>query len=168
MSDQALRKQLKDLLLKDQAHISLAAALKGFPVEKAAIRPAGSPHSAWELLEHIRIAQNDILHFSGAAEEPRSAGDTRNPSGYKVLKFPDDYWPASPGPSGPKEWKQTAAAIQADLDLFVKAVEDPRRDLFAPFPWGDGQNLVRQAKFRWRNRHLTACPTKCPSRTPTR
>ena len=112
MSDQALRDQLKQLLLKGQAHITFAAALKDFPVEKAGVRPAGSPHSAWELLEHIRIAQNDIALFSGAMEDgPRPPDRKENPAGYTDLQFPDDYWPASQAPSSPQEWKKSVAAI---------------------------------------------------------
>lgn len=146
MSDQALREHLKNLLLRGQAHISLSKAIRGFPVEKAGIRPPGSPHSAWELLEHIRIAQEDISQFSGALEDgPRPAHDKELPAGYKELKFPDDYWPSSPAPSSPQEWKKSAAAIEHDLEVFLKALADPRRDLLAPFPWGSGQTLLRQA-----------------------
>lgn len=146
MSDQALRHHLKQLLMEGQAHATFSATVKSFPVDKAGIRPAGSPHSAWELLEHLRIAQRDIVHFSGAQEDgPRPSGRKENPPGYSELKFPDDYWPASPAPANPQEWKRSVAAIEHDLALFVKALEDPRRDLYAPFPWGDGQTLLREA-----------------------
>jgi DinB family protein len=133
MSDQALRQHLKRLLLEEHAHASLAAAVREFPIEKAGIRPGGAPHSAWELLEHIRIAQEDITRFSQSSE------------GYVVLRFPDDYWPASPAPAGPKEWNRSVAAIEEDLARFLKLLDDPQRDLFQPFPWGEGQTLLREA-----------------------
>lgn len=132
--DQALiRKHLRQLLEGGQAHITMHEALQGFPVDGAGVRPAGAPHSAWELLEHIRIAQQDILHFS------------EGPDRYVSLKWPDDYWPASPAPDSPEAWTKSAAAIRRDLAAFLRLVDDPQRDLFEPFPWGDGQTLFREA-----------------------
>jgi hypothetical protein len=132
LKDAALRKQLADLLQGGNAHITMADALKNFPVERAGVRPAGAPHSAWELLEHLRIAQRDIVAFSGGME-------------YVELKWPDDYWPAAPGPGSPQQWQQSVEAIRRDLDRFVELLNDDTRDLFAPFPWGEGQTLLREA-----------------------
>jgi hypothetical protein len=132
VSDAVLRQHLIRLLRDAQAHITFGDAVKDFPVEKAGIRPAGSPHSAWELLEHIRIAQDDIVRFSGGTD-------------YVPLKWPDDYWPASPAPRNRGEWDKSVAAVEADLERFVGLLEDPKRDLFQPLPWGQGQTLLREA-----------------------
>jgi hypothetical protein len=131
--DTALREHLIDVLTGAKAHITFADAVKGFPVEKAGIRPAGSPHSAWELLEHLRIAQEDILRFSSG------------PEGYTELKWPDDYWPASPAPKSLPDWNGSVEAVRRDLDEFVRLLQEPGRDLFARFPWGTGQTLLREA-----------------------
>jgi len=129
-----LRKHLTQLLTEGQAHITFEDAVNNFPIDKAGIRPARSPHSAWELLEHIRIAQEDILHFS-----------QDQASNYVPRKWPDDYWPKSAAPGNPEQWNNSAAAIQADRAAFLELINDDKRDLFQPFPWGDGQTLLRQA-----------------------
>ena len=139
MTDTKLRKHLVQLLRGSDAHISLQDALQDFPIDKAGIRPTGSPHSAWELLEHLRIAQEDIALFSGV----RGGGE--RPEGYVELKFPDDLWPASPGPADEQAWLQSVAAVERDLDEFIRFLEDPKHDLFTPFRWGDGQTLLREA-----------------------
>lgn len=130
--DADLRKHVLALLDGGGAHITFADAVKAFPVKQAGIRPNGSPHSAWELLEHLRIAQEDIVIFS-------EGGDYVQPA------WPDDYWPASPAPAGELEWNASVAAIKKDLARFVTILQDPGRDLFEPFPWGTGQTLLREA-----------------------
>jgi hypothetical protein len=135
--DSSLRKHLTALLTAGEAHITFADAIKDFPVEHAGLRPAGlgnerSPHSAWELLEHLRLAQADILRFSQSSD-------------YVELKFPDDYWPASPTPASPAEWETSVNATRADLEQFNELLNDEQRDLFEPFPWGHGQTLLREA-----------------------
>lgn len=146
MPEKDLRKHLIELLGGGQAHITFQNAVKGFPVEKAGIRPAGSPHSAWELLEHIRIAQEDIALFSGVKETPEFAMNSQNkPKDYVERKWPEDYWPKSPAPRDAADWKRCRNAIVEDLAEFTKLIEDPKRDLFKPFPWGDGQTLLREA-----------------------
>ena len=142
--DAGLRKHLIDLLEGGKAHITFEDAVKGFPVEQAGIRPAGSPHSAWEILEHLRIAQEDIMRFSGGMAAHLPAGK-QAPEGYTELKWPGDYWPASPAPEDGAAWRHSVQAIRRDLGRFVKLIEDPSRDLLAPFPWGDGQTLLREA-----------------------
>ena len=107
MSDTELRKYLSDLLTSGNAHITFDAAVKDFPLDKVGVRPAGSPHSAWELLEHIRIALEDIAVFSRDL-----------PAGYQALRWPDDYWPASPAPRNRAEWDKSVAAVEADLERF--------------------------------------------------
>jgi hypothetical protein len=84
------------------------------------------------LLEHLRIAQNDILLFSRSAD-------------YKAIKWPDDYWPRSQRPDRDSQWEESAQAVRDDLAEFEKLLQDPARDLYAPFPWGKGQTLLREA-----------------------
>jgi hypothetical protein len=134
MPDEAsLRKHLIDLLQGGNAHITFADAVKRFPADRAGVRPSGSPHSAWELLEHLRIAQEDIVRFS------------RGPKGYVELKWPDDYWPPSPAPKSTAEWKKSVDAVRHDLEEFIALLNDPGRNLFEAFPWGSGQTLLREA-----------------------
>ena len=131
-ADADLRRHLIALLDEGNAHITFADAVKEFPVEHAGVRPAGSPHSAWELLEHLRIAQADIVLFSRGKD-------------YVERKWPDDYWPASPAPKSKAEWAGSVNAVRKDLAQFIELVKDERRNLFEPFSWGDGQTLLREA-----------------------
>jgi hypothetical protein len=131
-NDAAVRKHLLALLRGGQAHATFDDTVGGFPLDKAGVRPAGLPHSAWELLEHLRIAQNDILLFSRSAD-------------YKAIKWPDDYWPRSQRPDRDSQWEESAQAVRDDLAEFEKLLQDPARDLYAPFPWGKGQTLLREA-----------------------
>jgi hypothetical protein len=130
--DKLLREQLIDLLSSGHAHATLDQAVKNFPMDRIGIRPEGAPHSAWELLEHMRLAQNDILEFS------RSAGHV-SPA------FPDGYWPTTPEPKNPADWKESVRAFKKDLAAFEALVRDPARDLYEKFPWGEGQTLLREA-----------------------
>src|SRR5689334_21712971 len=131
-NDSALRKQLVTFLVRgDHAHTTFDDAAKGFPLDRIGIRPEGSPQSAWELLEHLRIAQNDILLFSKSAK-------------HVSPKWPEGYWPDGPAPSRKTQWTQSIKSFQADLAAFARLVSDPKRDLNEPFPWGDGQTLLRE------------------------
>lgn len=130
--DRTLRKQLVEVLRGGHAHATFDDTVDGFPVKQAGVRPGKMPHSAWELLEHMRIAQNDILEFSRSAD-------------YISPKWPDDYWPASPAPSGEAEWRKSVQLFREDLAAFEALLQDPRQDLNRPFPWGDGQTLLREA-----------------------
>jgi hypothetical protein len=132
--DAALRKHLIELLDGENAHITFDKAAKGFPVEHAGTRPSGSPHSAWELVEHLRIAQHDILAFCRGSEVP-----------YQELKWPDEYWPATPAPKSPAEWTKSVKAVRRDLDDFLVLLRDSSRNLYEPFSWGEGQTLLREA-----------------------
>lgn len=131
-ADADLRRHLVALLEGGNAHITFADAVKDFPVDRAGIRPEGSPHSAWELLEHLRIAQADIVLFSHSKD-------------YVEPKWPDDYWPPSPAPKNKREWEASVEAVRTDLAQFIEMLKDERRNLFEPFPWGDGQTLLREA-----------------------
>jgi hypothetical protein len=129
-----LRKQLVDLLRGGQAHATFDEAVKGFPVELRATVPSGLPYSAWQLLEHLRITQRDILNFSAPPT-----------GGYHPIRWPDDYWPKSPEPPSAHAWDHSVAEIHRDLELFIVLVESPSADLYKPFRWGDGQTLLREA-----------------------
>ena len=131
-NDAVLRKHLLALLRGGQAHATFDDTVRGFPLDKIGVRPSGLPHSAWELLEHLRIAQNDILVFSRSAD-------------YKPIKWPDEYWPKAPQPERESQWEESAQAVRDDLAEFEKLLQDPGRDLYAPFPWGKGQTLLREA-----------------------
>jgi hypothetical protein len=141
-ADGELRRHLVRLLQGAEAHINFDESVKNFPVDKAGVRPAGSPHSAWELLEHIRIALHDIAAFSGAMGSTDSG---KNPTGYESLKWPDDYWPKSPAPKDAKEWNKSVAAIKDHMAAVLRLIEDPKQNLFEKFSWGDGQTLLREA-----------------------
>ena len=128
----ALRTHLDNLLRMEGAHLSFEEAIAGFPTALQGVKPPGAPHSAWELLEHMRIAQEDILDFS------------RNP-GYVDKVWPADYWPPSAEPPSIEAWDEAVRQFNTDLDAMRALVADPAQDLFAPFPHGTGQTLLREA-----------------------
>jgi hypothetical protein len=132
---QALRKQLKALLDGGQAHATFDDAVKGFPAKLRGVVPEGLPYSGWQILEHIRITQRDILNFS------------RNTDGsYKELKWPEEYWPKSAEPPSAEAWEQSIEQIREDRKAFEKLLESADdAELVAPFAWGDGQSLLREA-----------------------
>ena len=132
MKNAVLVTQLTELLHGGHAHATFADAVKKFPFDCAGIRPPGAPHSAWELVEHMRIALHDILCFS---REPRHVSP----------KWPEGYWPATPAPESESQWKRSVAAIRRDLTAFEKLLEEQADKLDKPFPWGDGQTLLREA-----------------------
>jgi hypothetical protein len=130
MNDQTqLRSHLLELLEGRSAHIGLEAALRGFPMNLINERPDGSPHTAWELLEHIRIAQTDILEFSR---------DGRHVS----PDFPDGYWNRTAG--GAVDWQTSTDRILSDLQAMRDLVADETIDLMAPIPHGGGQTIFRE------------------------
>ncbi len=127
-----LRKQLVDAIRGHQAHIEFSAAVNDFPPELQGAKPAGAPHSAWQLLEHLRIAQSDILEFS-------------RDSKHKSPDWPEGYWPKTEAPPDPKAWAHSVAAFERDMRELMALVSDPNNDLFRSFPHGDGQTLMREA-----------------------
>ena len=129
-----LRVQLGALLDGGQAHAKFEEAVKDFPADLRGVVPKGLPYSAWQLLEHIRIAQRDILEFS----VPPTGG-------YQEKPWPDAYWPKSPEPSTPDAWDRSIAEIEADRAKFRALVTKADADLARPFRWGTGQNLLREA-----------------------
>ena len=131
-NDQALRQHVVKLLDWRDAHVDFDTVLTHWPAELCAAKPAGAPHSAWQLLEHLRIAQWDILDFC------------RNPK-YKELDFPAGYWPSGDTPPTDDAWKESLRAFRADLAALQKLVANPATDLFAPIPHGQGQTILREA-----------------------
>jgi hypothetical protein len=130
--DQAVREHLAELLRGGHAHITLDKAVRGFPLDRVGVRPPGLPHSAWELLEHIRLAQVDMLRFSQSAE-------------WVSPPFPEGYWPKSPAPERANDWSASIRKYRKDLAEFEAMILDPAQNLRKPFPWGDGQTLLREA-----------------------
>jgi DinB superfamily len=131
-SPDPLREHLISLLTKAEAHVDLESSVKEFPRELRGRKPEGSPHTPWQLLEHIRIAQWDILEFSRDAK-------------HASPKWPEGYWPQTEAPPDDKAWDKSVKQIQADLKAMCDLVHDPKRDLYTPIPHGDGQTLLREA-----------------------
>ena len=131
MSDGALREQLRKLLAWGDAHVDFDRAVAGLAPELRGERPGRLPYSPWELLEHLRITQHDILDFS------------RNPH-YAELSWPEDYWPASAAPPDADAWDRSIAAFHADRDALRALADDPEIDLFARIPHGQGQTYLRE------------------------
>ena len=127
-----LREQLVYLLKGGGAHVHFMDALEGFPAGKYGVFASPLPHTGWQLLEHARIAQWDILEFS------------RNPK-HVSPDFPGGYWPKTPMPANEAAWGESVNAFQRDLQEMVKLVQDLRTDLFAKISHGDGQSILREA-----------------------
>jgi hypothetical protein len=130
-NDRALREHVLYLLGEGGAHLSFDDAIKGLPAEKRGETPRGMDHSVWDLVEHIRLAQWDILEFS------------RNRK-HQSPKWPEGYWPAKQNPST-AEWNASLKKVRADLKAMQALVKNPKTDLFAKIPWGDGQTILREA-----------------------
>ncbi|MGA7341185.1 MAG: DinB family protein [Terracidiphilus sp.] len=130
--DSSLRHHLLDLLTGSNAHVDFEAAIKDLPAALCGQRPKGADHSPWELVEHLRIAQWDILDFS------------RNPK-YKERPWPGGYWPATAAPPDEKAWDKAVRAFRKDLKTFCALVADPATNLYAKIPHGTGQTVLREA-----------------------
>jgi hypothetical protein len=128
----ALRQHLRDLLRGGNAHLNFEEALAGLPPNLRGAKPQGLPYTPWRLLEHMRIAQWDILEFS------------RNPK-HVSPEFPAEYWPEGDAPPDEKAWQKSIRQFRADLKAMQDLVEDPATDLLAPIPHGEGQTLLREA-----------------------
>jgi hypothetical protein len=131
-NDAALRDHVAKLILWEDAHGGYDSAVDGIPPASRGVVPPGFPHSAWQLIEHLRLAQADILDFC------------RN-SDYEEGTFPDDYWPKSAAPPYEKAWDESLASFRKDRSDVVALVQDPKRDLFATIPHGSGQTYLREA-----------------------
>jgi hypothetical protein len=129
---QSLRKEVDRILSGEGAHADFDAAVAGLPPKLRGLKPEGAPHSAWELLEHLRIAQWDMLEFSRNAK-------------HASPEWPEGYWPKAPEPESDAAWDRSVKAFQRDLQAMRDLVSDPKSDLFMPLPHGDGQTLLREA-----------------------
>jgi hypothetical protein len=128
----ALRDHLLNLLRGGGAHVDFEAAVADLPAELRGGNVAGLPHTPWRLLEHLRIAQWDILEF---CRNPRHVSPT----------FPEGYWPKGDAPPDAAAWDRSIAAFRADLRAMQELVADRATDLFAPLPHGKGQTVLREA-----------------------
>jgi hypothetical protein len=132
MNDRLIRKELVRLLKGGNAHLRFEDVIKEFKPKLRGTRPPGAPHTAWMLLEHLRIAQWDILEFTRDAK-------------HVSPDFPSGYWPATEAPPDTKAWNSSVAAFERDLLAMQKLVEDTSLDMIAPLPHGDGQSILREA-----------------------
>jgi hypothetical protein len=131
-NNNSLRKHLVAQLDGGHVYAPFAKIIANFPPKFRGTIPKGLPHSAWMLLEHLRIAQRDILDFS------------RNPK-YVAPKWPEDYWPKKSSPPSAAAWNKSVKSFQDDLSAMKKLISNPKTDLFAKIPWGDGQTILREA-----------------------
>lgn len=115
----------------EQAHATFDNALKGLPPNLRGVRPEKFPHSVWELVEHIRLAQSDLLEFCA------------NPQYQETLKWPDDYWPKSPAPAGEAQWTASLETIGKDAAALAKFTADHAATLEEKIPHGTGQTYLR-------------------------
>jgi hypothetical protein len=127
-----LRQLLVDAMSGHHAHIDFESALEDFPASIRGLKPAGGPHTPWQLLEHIRIAQWDILEFS------------RNPK-HKSPKWPSGYWPKTEAPPNAEAWDESIKAFLKDAKELNTLIRDTHHDLFKRFEHGTGQTLAREA-----------------------
>jgi len=130
-NDKALRQHLVSLLKGGDAHATYDAAVKDFPANLYGKKPKGAAHSPWEVLEHLRIAQWDILEFSRNAK-------------HVSPKFPDGYWPKTPAPADATAWIKSVQSFRADLKAMVALAENESVDLLARIPHGEGQTMLRE------------------------
>jgi hypothetical protein len=127
-----LRDHLLYLLDGGGAHARFSDAVKDMPEKLRGVKPNALPHSAWMILEHLRLAQWDILEFS------------RNPK-YKSPKWPEGYWPSTSTPPSAAAWNKSIQQFRKDLKAMQDLVASPKTDLYARIPWGDGQTVLREA-----------------------
>ena len=130
--NQALRRHLLDLLDGGNAHAQFNDVVKDLPPNLRAIKPQNFPHSAWMLLEHMRVAQWDILEFSRKRKHVSPA-------------WPGGYWPKPEALPDALAWDNSIEQFRADLQAMQDLVANPKTDLFARIPWGEGQTILREA-----------------------
>jgi hypothetical protein len=129
--EQSLRQQLVDLLAKGEAHAPFEDVVKNLPPKLRGARPQNFPHSPWMILEHLRLAQWDILEFS------------RNPR-HVSPPWPAGYWPKTEAPPKAAAWNKSVQQFRRDRKAMQNLVTNPKTDLFAKIPWGDGQTILRE------------------------
>ena len=131
MSDQAVRDLLGKALAWQDAHATFDDAVKDVPAAARGKVPEHLPYSAWQLLEHLRITQRDILDFCVDAN-------------YQEMKWPDDYWPSSAAPRSAQAWEESIRAFKEDRKALQELAADPNVDLEAEIPHGSGQTILRE------------------------
>ena len=131
-NERPLREHVLYTLRGGGAHVDFETAIKGLPSELRGKRPRGAPHSPWEILEHMRIAQWDILEFSRDAK-------------HVSPDWPAGCWPENPGPPNAGAWEKSLKLFEQDLTAMNKLVANPKTDLFARIPHGTGQTILREA-----------------------
>ncbi|MGA8622575.1 MAG: DinB family protein [Candidatus Sulfotelmatobacter sp.] len=130
--DKQLREHVLYLLNGGGAHAKFDDVVKDMPEKLRGVKPNGLPHSAWMLLEHLRVAQWDILEFSRESK-------------HESPKWPEGYWPKTEAPPSAAAWNQSIQQFRKGLKAVEDLVTNPKTDLFARIPWGDGQTILRQA-----------------------
>lgn len=130
-SQTLLRQHVVDLLKNKNAHADFEAAIANLPEKARGVRPKGAEHSPWEMLEHLRIAQWDILEFSRDAK-------------HKSPEFPAGFWPKAQAPASEAAWEKSVQGFRRDLNALCALVADESTDLFAKIPHGDGQTILRE------------------------
>ena len=131
MDDNGIREHLAKLLSGTDAHLDFDDIVSQFPADLRTGKPGGAAHSAWQLLEHVRIAQLDILEFS------------RNP-GHVSPTFPDGYWPSKDATPDEDAWAKSVSSFRSDREALQKLVADESTDLLAPISHGTGQTILRE------------------------
>jgi hypothetical protein len=132
MSEESVRDHVLYLLRGGGAHLDFDRATAGLAPEWRGVRPSGIPLTAWRLIEHMRIAQWDILEFCCHAE-------------HVSPEFPEGYWPAGDAPPNEAAWDESIERFRADFKAMQDLVADPQTDLLAPLPHGTGQTVLREA-----------------------
>ena len=130
-TDRIIRKALLEFLRGGSAHAGIDDAVKEFPPALYGKKPAHSPHSAWQLLEHIRITLDDLLDFC------------TNPE-YQERKWPDTYWPENDAPEPADSWNKSVKGLKSSLKEMEKLLDDPNVDLYSKIPWGKDQTILRE------------------------
>ena len=131
LNEASVRDHLSRVLDWEEARAGFDKAVADVPPHMRGTAPPGLPHSLWQLVEHIRMAQWDILDFSRNAD-------------YKAMKWPDDYWPRSPAPPSEGAWDESLARVRADRAALQQLAADPAIDLTARIPHGTGQTVLRE------------------------
>jgi hypothetical protein len=127
-----LREHLLDLLNGGGAHARFDDAVKDLPEPLRGVPPKGFPHSAWMLVEHLRLAQSDILEFSRSSK-------------HTSPEWPKGYWPKTEAPPSTASWNRSIQQFRKDLKAMQHLVANPKTELYARIPWGDGQTILREA-----------------------
>jgi hypothetical protein len=129
--DRVLRDTLVEFLRGASAHADFDSVVEGIPAEQRGSKPEGAEHSAWQLLEHMRLALHDLYDFS------------TNPK-YTAMKWPDEYWPKEAAPPSDEAWKASVRGVKKDIAAFEKLIGDPNTNFSATIPWGEGQTILRE------------------------